>query len=349
MSLALHARLAERDLDLHLELASGRTMGLLGANGSGKSSTLAILAGLLRPDIGHAELDGESLFSLGDGNHRWLPPHKRNIGLLAQDPLLFPRMTVLDNVAFGPRSRGRNRADAAGRARQWLAEVDVADLADRKPGQLSGGQRQRVALARALATEPRLLMLDEPLSATDVDVAAAMRQTLRRVLAGRTVLIVTHHALDAVLLCDQVAVLERGRIVEHGPTDEVLRRPRSDFAASISGLNLIRGTATDDGLSSPAGVIVHGDVIGSLTAGQPAVAIFRPEAVAVHRESPGGSPRNHFVGPVSSIEPHAHLVRVRMGELSADITPESVARLELAIGVPVVFTVKAAEVSLYAG
>lgn len=344
MSLVLKAALAERHLNVALEVSSGQTLGLLGANGSGKSSVLAILAGLLRPDSGEARLDGEILFS-PDG---WVPPHKRKVGLLAQDPLLFPRMTVLDNVAFGPRSRGHTRAQARVLAQRWLEEVDASDLAGRKPSQLSGGQQQRVALARVLATEPELLLLDEPLSATDVEIAAVMRQTLRRVLATRTAVIVTHQVLDAVLLCDRVAVLQDGAVVEFAATDEVFRRPRSEFAASISGLNMLRGSAVGaDSARTTDGVVIHGEADFPLQSGESAVAIFRPEAVAIHRSDPGGSPRNHFVGTVSFIEPQAHLVRVRMGDLSADITADSVARLNLAVGDRVVFTVKAAEVALY--
>lgn len=340
----MRATIADRDLDVSLEVATGQTLGLLGANGSGKSSVLDVLAGLLRADSGRAVLDGEVIF----GPDVWVPAHQRRIGLLAQDPLLFPRMTVLDNVAFGPRSVGRSRSESREVAEQWLAEVEALELAARRPSELSGGQQQRVALARALATQPRLLLLDEPLSATDVEIAATMRQTLRRVLAGRTAIIVSHHVLDAVLLCDRVAVLESGRVVEQGDTDEVLRRPRSEFAASISGVNMLRGSASGpNSLVRADGSVVHGEPDGALAIGDRAVAIFRPEAVSVHRQAPGGSPRNQFAGAVTSIEPQSHLVRIRVGDLRADITAESVARLGVGVGEPVVLVVKAAEVSLY--
>lgn len=343
MSLRITARLAER-MDLFLEVASGQTLALLGANGSGKSTTLGVLAGLLRPDEGFAQLDDQVLFDLSAHPPVWLAPHRRRIGLLSQDPLLFPRMSVLDNVAFGPRSRG---ADAPqDHARHWLAAVDAVQFGDRRPDQLSGGQQQRVALARALATEPQLLLLDEPLAAMDVDVAANLRTVLREVLADRTAILVTHEALDAALLSDQVAVLDGGRVVEVGATADVLRRPRSAFAAGLSGLNLLRGVATSAD-SVFAGIEIHGEADPELRPGVAAVAIFRPEAVTVHNRQPEGSERNHFVGSVTAIEPQAHLVRVRMGDLSADITADSVARLDLAVGRPVVFAVKAAMVSLY--
>ena len=191
-----------------------------------------------------------------------------------------------------------------------------------------------MALARALATEPDLLLLDEPLAALDVDVAAAIRQTLRRVLAGRTAILVTHEILDAVLLADRIAVLDAGRVVENGTTHTVTRQPRSAFAASIGGLNMLAGTAT--GPRSPANrfraLVVHGQPDSPLTCGERAIAVFRPSAVSVHRTPPTGSPRNLFTGAVTALEPQAHLIRVRIDDLSADITPASVAELDLATG-----------------
>ena len=152
MTLQLEARLAERGVDVHIDVAEGETLAVLGPNGAGKSTLLSILAGLVRPDSGNARLDGESLFDLARGH--WLPPHQRGISLLAQDPLLFPHLSALDNVAFGPRSAGGSRAGSRASARQWLAAVEAADLEGSRPAQLSGGQAQRVAIARALAPEP---------------------------------------------------------------------------------------------------------------------------------------------------------------------------------------------------
>lgn len=351
MSLRFAGKLAARDLDVSLELADGQTLALLGLNGSGKSTVLNILAGLLRPEIGFANLNGREIFRLGPGSgapHRWPSPRDRNVALLAQEPLLFPHLSVVDNVAFGPRSRGASRAAAGAAARRWLDEVDVSELAERRPAQLSGGQAQRVALARALAAEPELLLLDEPLAALDVQVAADMRQLLRRVLAGRDVIIVTHDVLDTVLLADRVAVLEAGRVVEDGPTARVLRQPRSAFAASIAGLNLRTGLAVDhNSLRDDTGALIVGETAESLEAGEGAIAVFRPAAVSVYRVAPGGSPRNVFSGPVTALEPQAHLIRVRMNDLCADVTAAAVAELDLAVGAPVNFVVKAAEVSIY--
>ena len=176
MTLHLDARVAERGFDVRLEVAEGETLAILGPNGAGKSTLLSILAGLLRPDSGSARLDGESLFDLDRG--QWLPPHQRGISLLAQEPLLFPHLSALENVAFGPRSAGRSRAEARASAHHWLAAVEAAELSASRPAQLSGGQAQRVAIARALAPEPRLLLLDEPLAALDVAVAPTLRRML---------------------------------------------------------------------------------------------------------------------------------------------------------------------------
>ena len=225
---------------------------------------LAVAAGLIRPDRGEITLDGRPLTATGgSGRHAWVAPHDREIALLAQDPLLFPHLSVLDNVEFAPRARGVARSQAHATARHWLDQVGVAELADRKPSQVSGGQAQRVAVARALAADPRLLLLDEPMAALDVAVTPALRQTLRSVLAERSVILVTHDALDALLLADTVIVLDRGRIVEQGPAAEVLTRPRSAFAARIAGLNILHGTWHGDRVQTVDGATIQGMVDGA--------------------------------------------------------------------------------------
>ncbi len=339
MTLRLEAVVADRGVDVALEVADGETLAVLGPNGAGKSTLLSVAAGLLRPDSGRVVLDGRELTAPGT----FVPTHDRRVALLAQDPLLFPHLSVLENVAFGPRSHGTSRRDAHAAARRWLEEVDAAELADRRPGQVSGGQGQRIALARALAAEPRLLLLDEPMAALDVAVLPALRQTLRRVLADRTVVLVTHDVLDALLLADRVVVLEGGRIVEAGPTAEVLERPRSGFAARIAGLNLVAGPWRDGAVAG-----VRGIAVGPPPAdGDPAVAVFRPSAVSVFREAPGGSPRNSLPVTVTDLEPRGDQVRVRADHLAADITVQSAAELDLAPGAQVVFAVKASEVAVY--
>ena len=223
--LHLHAVIAQRGIDVTLDVAAGETVALTGPNGAGKSSLLAVIAGLLRPDTGDVRLGDRSL----DGT----PPHARGVALLAQDPLLFPHMSVLANVAFAPRSRGVRRRRAHELAARQLDQIGAADLAARKPSQISGGQAQRVAVARALAAEPELLLLDEPMASLDVDVRPALRQTLRSALEDQTAIIVTHDAADARALADRVVVLEDGHIVEDGPAGQVLDDPQSAFAVRL--------------------------------------------------------------------------------------------------------------------
>ncbi|GAB3442600.1 ATP-binding cassette domain-containing protein [Phycicoccus ginsengisoli] len=348
MSLRARIDVPERGLELALDVPTGHTVALLGPNGAGKSTTLAALCGLLRPTRGEVVLDDRILFR-SNGSQREVPPHARGVALLAQDARLFPHLSVAENVAFGPRSAGVPRGRARELASQWLREVDAADLADRTPAQLSGGQAQRVAVARALATEPALLLLDEPLAALDVEAAPALRQLLRRVLAERTTVLVTHDVLDAVLLADQVVVLDSGRVVEQGSTSRVLTRPTSAFAARIAGLNLVRGTARGGGVDGPGGLHVAGMSEQGLREGEPAVAVFSPAAVGVYRQEPHGSPRNVVRTTVTELEPHGHLLRVHTPHLSADITPAALAELGIAPGDEVVLTVKASEVAVYGG
>ncbi|MFT3873699.1 MAG: ATP-binding cassette domain-containing protein [Nocardioides sp.] len=351
MSLELSARVTEREFDLDLSVPTGQVVALIGPNGAGKSTALSVISGLLRPDRGHAILDGQALFDLsGPGSERaWTPPHARRVALLAQEPLLFPHLTALDNVAFGPRSTGQSKQDSRNSGLRWLDEVDAREFADRKPAQLSGGQAQRIAVARALAAEPSLLLLDEPMAALDVAVAPALRQMLGRVLAGRTAVLVTHDVLDALLLADRVVVLDDGRVTEDGPTGQVLSRPKSAFAARIAGLNMIRGNLVEGGLRTDDGVLVSGRVDATLdqTSSTEAIAVFRPSAVSIFEQPPGGSPQDVFDVVITELEPQGDRIRVRTGQLNADVTPAAVAQLGLAPGQRVSFVVKANEVDIY--
>ncbi|MBV8993520.1 MAG: ABC transporter ATP-binding protein [Pseudonocardiales bacterium] len=345
----LHAevvvRRGEFTLDVAVQVAPGEVVAVLGRNGSGKSTLLSAVAGLLRPDRGRVVLGGRVLTDTAAGVV--LPPHRRRIGLLAQQPLLFPHLSVLDNVAFGPQATGTNRQDARQAALRHLIEVDAAQFADRRPGRLSGGQAQRVALARALAAKPDLLLLDEPLSAVDVEFAPALRSLLQTVLADRVALIVTHQVIDALMLTDRVVVLDGGRVVEQGPTREVLTRPRSTFAARLAGLNLVTGTATASGLLAHDGTELSG-VNGSPIVGTAAVAVFTPAAVVVYVDPPKGSTRNVIQDRVEVIEPNGTLVRVRgAGGLAADITPAAAVELGLHTGAGVWFVIKATEIAVY--
>ena len=344
MSLVADVQVASRGLDVRLTVERGETVAILGPNGAGKSTLLAVLAGLLRPDGGSATLGRTTLF----GDHAWLPPYDRGVSLLAQEPLLFPHLSVLDNVAFGPRSRGEGRAASRAEALRWLHEVEAEEFADRRPSELSGGQAQRVAVARALATHPRLLLLDEPMAALDIAVTPAMRRTLRRVLTGRSAIIVTHNVLDALMLADRTIILQAGEVVEVGPTLEVLERPRSAFGAGLAGLNLVTGTSITGGLVTEDGLRLSALAEQPLPAGQDAAAVFSPRAVSVFVNAPSGSPRNVVPVTVSDLDQRGELVSVRAGHLSADITAAAAADLDLIPDMRVFFVVKSTEIALYA-
>ena len=285
----------------------------------------------------------------------FIPAHSRGAAMLSQDPLLFPHMSVAANVAFAARCKGYSRPESRAITQRWLAAVDAAGLAHRRPAQLSGGQAQRIALARALAAEPRVLLLDEPMAALDVASAPMLRRLLRRILHDdkRTALIVTHDLLDALAIADSVIVLEGGRVAERGAVRSVLTSPRSAYAARIAGVDLMAGTITRPGvLRTGWGTTVFG--MGDVAQDAAAVALFRPATVAIHLEAPQASPRNVLPVTIAAMDVHGSTVRVR-GEdlpdgsagLAADVTAAAAADLNLSPGQQVYFVVKAQEVELH--
>ncbi|BBZ07889.1 molybdenum import ATP-binding protein ModC [Mycolicibacterium doricum] len=353
--LAVRARVEHREVDVEFAVGAGEVLAVLGPNGAGKTTALHVIAGVVRPDDGVVRVGDRVITDTAAGVH--VPTHRRRVGLLLQDPLLFPHLRVAANVAFGARS-GRSRAQALACGNRWLGEVGAVDLAGRMPRQLSGGQAQRVALARALAAEPDVLLLDEPLAGLDVTVAGAMRRVLRQVLTrdGRSAVLVTHDLVDVATLADRVAVIDGGRVTEAGPAASVLTAPRSPFGAQFAGVNLVAGVAGRGGVVRAGGVDWHGVATADVVIGEPAVAIFRPAAVAVYRERPQGSPRNTVEVVVAEVDSSGPAVRVRAGEqaggapgLTADITAESAAALRLTPGDRIHLAVKAQEVALYPG
>lgn len=230
-SLTVGARVGDR-LDVDLRVAAGETVAVVGPNGAGKSTLVALAAGLEAPDAGTVSIGGVTVADAATG--AWVPPHRRGVALLSQRALLFPHLSALDNVAFGPRSRGVPRAAARAAARHWLDRVDAGELAARSPRTLSGGQAQRVALARALAASPSVLLLDEPMSALDANVVPALRAAMVEVLGDATCILVTHSAQDALALAGRIIVLERGRVVADGPTRAVLTAAPTPFVANLA-------------------------------------------------------------------------------------------------------------------
>jgi molybdate transport system ATP-binding protein len=313
----LEARIEVPDrLDATFAAKAGEVIAVVGPNGAGKTTLLRALAGLV-PMRGSLVVDGTS----------WTDPPRltrdRRIGFVFQDQSLFPHLSALDNVAFGVRGRERRQV-----AHDWLVRLGIADLETRRPDQLSGGQAQRVAIARALATDPALLLLDEPFAGLDVGVASALRIELGRHLRAYAgiALLVTHDALDALMLADRVLVLDRGRVAQQGAPRDVAARPRTEHVARLVGLNLLREGAE--------------------------LLAFSPTAVNVSIREPEGSPRLRWQGRVRSSAPHGDAIRLLVGtdgpELIADITPAATAELALEPGRQVWLSVKRTAVTTYA-
>jgi molybdate transport system ATP-binding protein len=351
MTLYADLQVSRGDFDLVLELVvePGEVVALLGPNGAGKTTALRAIAGLLPVDGGRVALDS----AVWDEPPRtFRTADRRPIGVVFQDYLLFNHLSCLENVAFGLRARGVDKQAARAEAARWLETVGLSSYARTRPRALSGGQAQRVALARALATEPEVLLLDEPLAALDASttlhVRAELGQHLQR-FEGRT-LLVTHDPLDAMVLADRLVIIENGRVVQEGKPTEVAHRPRTDYVAQLVGLNLYRGTADGTTVALADG--------GTITLAEPASGpvhvAFPPTAVSLYPEAPSGSPRNTWPAVVTGIEQHAHTVRVRLdaspagpSTLLADITPAAVADLHLSPGQPLHTTLKATEVHTY--
>jgi molybdate transport system ATP-binding protein len=330
-------------LSVELNVAAGETVAILGPNGAGKTTLLRALAGLV-PVKGHVTLDGEVLDDSDTGRH--VPTEQRHVGLVFQDHVLFPHLSVLDNVAFGLRAQGRR--DASHIAHGWLEKAGLAGREHAMPRELSGGQAQRVALLRTLATEPRLLLLDEPLSALDVTVRAEVRRDLSRQLADfhGVRLLVTHDPLEAIALADRLVVLEHGQVVQAGTPDEVTAHPRSRFVADLAGVNLLRGTAHGDHVR-----LANGTELAAPEAGEGEVfAVIHPRAVALYLARPEGTPRNVWRGRSEDLDLQGERVRVRVSgqvPLVAEVTPAAVKQLRLDAGAEVWVAVKATEISVY--
>ncbi|WP_347653137.1 ABC transporter ATP-binding protein [Plantactinospora sp. B5E13] len=333
-------------LDLRLTINPGEVVALLGPNGAGKSTALRTLAGLTPLHAGHVTLAGQDL-DRPDARH-WTPTERRPIGVVFQDYLLFPHLTALDNVGFGPRRHGVDRRRARELAAGWLDRMGLADQARRKPRQLSGGQAQRVALARALAVEPALLLLDEPLAALDARTRLETRAELQRHLTAHpgATLLVTHDPLDALVLADRLVIVEDGRLVQEGDAASITAQPRTDYVARLVGLNLYRGRA-DGSLVR----ITDDFALTVAEAPQGAVFVaFPPSAVALHPDRPDGSPRNTWPATISGIQRQGDNLRVQLTgpvEVAADITPAAAAQLRIGPGQPVWAAVKATETRAY--
>jgi molybdate transport system ATP-binding protein len=341
LEVELRHRLTRLDLDVSFSVGHG-ILALVGPSGAGKSTILRMIAGLVRPDQGRVVHGARVLLDTATGVD--VAPEERHVGLVYQDGALFPFMTVAANVAYG--ARGDRRSKHA-RARETLERFGIEGLASARPGDLSGGERQRVALARVVASEPAVLLLDEPLSALDAVTRSEVAAELEARLAdlGLPTILVSHDYGDVLGLADEVAVLQDGRIVQSGRPAELAEAPESDFVASLAGVNYFVGTASRsdhltrvraDGWTS---AVWSADAVD----GTVGVAVY-PWDVSLSVAAPQGSALNAIAGVVRRVSLIGNRARVSLDStpsIVAEVTEESVRNLGLRAGSPIVASWKA--------
>jgi molybdate transport system ATP-binding protein len=347
-------------LEADLVAAPGQVLAVLGPNGAGKTTLLRALSGLDALTTGSIHL-GALTFD-DAATDTFVPTERRPVGLVFQDYRLFPHLDVRDNVAYAHRVQGASRRQARAAADTWLERLDLSLLAGRRPHQISGGQAQRVALARALAANPRLLLLDEPLSALDARTRLDVRTQLRSHIDQFTgpVLIITHDPLEAMIMADHLMVIENGRVVQQGSPAQVARQPATQYVARLVGLNLYTGTLDlttrnvhlEDG--GTFNVTLGDDCLsaaGAACSQQRVLIGLRPSAISIHTTRPTHtSPRNIWKGMVISLEQLTDRVRVQIDATPpalVDISAAAVADLALRPGAGVWLSAKATETEAY--
>ncbi|MGP8245930.1 MAG: ABC transporter ATP-binding protein [Bryobacteraceae bacterium] len=338
-----HGFTVEADFTIPLDRAPVTV--LFGPSGAGKTTLLRLLAGLEKPDAGEIVFRGRTWLDSATGVY--LAPGRRRAGIVFQDYALFPHLTVAQNVKFG--APGRPCGDV-------LRQFGLAEFADRLPRQLSGGEQQRLALARAVAAKPELLLLDEPLSALDLNSRVKLRHELRRMLLAAAVpsLVVTHDRTEAMVLGDFMAVMVDGRLRQIGPVEEVFRRPADRETAVAVGIENV----------VPAEVESRAHGLLQLRAGRArlecvdrgegeesraVLVLIRAEDIALSREASPGSTRNHLRGSVTAVTREGPVARVELEcgvPLVALVTAQSVADLDLDAGQTVYAAVKATAIHL---
>ncbi len=336
-------------LDARIVVEEGHTVALLGPNGAGKTTALSAIAGIVPLSAGHIRL-GETILD-DPASGVFVAPEDRKIGVVFQNHVLFPHMSVLDNVAFPLRSAGSARGDARTAAAGWLQQVGLGELAVRRPHELSGGQSQLVALARTLASDPAALLLDEPLAALDVTVRTSLRRTLAAHLedfAGPR-LLVTHDPVEAFLFADHVVVLEDGSVAQAGTPDELRRHPATPYVADLVGVNLVRGIAADGEVlvdDAPPIQIADSAISG------PVLLSIHPRSISVHTARPVGSPRNAWQTTLAALEPIGERIRLQLGDphpFTVEVTEAARDALDLRTGLRVWVALKATEIGVKPG
>ncbi|NMC89648.1 MAG: ATP-binding cassette domain-containing protein [Methanomicrobiales archaeon] len=342
---ALSLSLGEFSLDsVDLAVVDGEYFIILGPTGAGKTILLETIAGIYTPEAGTISLDGRDITNT--------EPKDRGIGMVYQDYMLFPHLTIEENIGFGLRQQ---KADPA-RIRDLVSEtadmLGIGHLLGRTPGTLSGGEQQRAAIARALVLRPRILLLDEPLSALDATTRDRLRRELKSIhrTTGTTVIHITHHFEDIFALADRVAVMQNGKIVQTGTPDEVFRRPATEFVAAFTGMeNVFYGVSRIR--SGEATIDLGAITLRTVTTVEGDVCVgIRPEEVIVSREAFESSAINAFSGTVVEIQQNGIFSRLVVDAglpLVAVLTRQSVARLDLAEGERAHITFKASAVHVF--
>lgn len=330
--------------DFTLDIKKGSLVSFLGPSGCGKTTTLRMVAGFEQPDSGTIRLDGVEITSV--------PPNKRDIGMVFQAYALFPNLTVSQNVAFGLEMRKKPASEIKKTVDQTLEMVRLQETAKRYPHQLSGGQQQRIALARALAIKPRVLLLDEPLSALDAKVRVALRGEIRRIQSelAITTIYVTHDQEEALSISDQVVVMDKGVIQQVGSSQEIYRSPHNLFVAKFIGtanrfFGKISGKNTVDCESGHQLLVSK---INSFQNNDKVVVLVRPETISVHASRPEGCRDNCLEADIETITFHGAVTRLGVNanslSLVADITADESNPLKLNQKVYLRFSAEACQV-----
>jgi molybdopterin-binding protein len=330
---------------IDLDVAAGEYFVLLGPTGAGKTVLLETIAGLFRPRRGRVVMDGEEVTNA--------PPEHRGIGFVYQDYALFPHLNVWENIAFGLKLERPDRAAIREQVEETSQMLGIDRLLQRSPRTLSGGEQQRVALARALVVEPRLLLLDEPLSALDPETREGLQRELARVHRelGTTTLHVTHDFQEAVALGDRIAVVHRGQIVQVGTPASIFRRPASEFVARFVGVrNIFRGKLRSGGDSHKLLAVDDLDIAVVTSLAGDVHASLRPEDIILSREPLRSSARNCFCGHVTHIADRGTLVYITVSvppDFTCVITRRSMEEMELRIDKEVYIAFKASATHVF--
>lgn len=345
----LRLSIGGRALEANISAAPGDVVAVIGRNGAGKTTILRALAGLHPLEAGRVAFDGEVWDSPSE--NIYIPTERRGIGMLFQENYLFSNMSVLENVTFGLRARKVASSEARRRALELLERLNLESLASRPASELSGGESRRVAFARTFITNPKLLLLDEPLAPADAGSKPVIRRELQAGLGapGCICILVTHDPADALTLANRLIVVDGGRVVQSGGVDAVLRHPKTDFTADFANINIYKGTAVGGIIT-----IENGETIVAASGEGNVIVAIPASAVAVHHHPPQGSPRNAWPGVITHIETHTDRVRLHIEgkpnigkfNIRADVTAASVRSMDLRPSKSIWVSVKATEVSV---